>query len=100
MKTFDFCLPPEHPVFAGHFPGMPIVPGVMLLDAVCHAVTNAAGSGSQPWHVKTVKFLSPLTPGETANARYDMTDEGTVRFEIVADGRAIASGHLALANTP
>lgn len=100
MRTFDFCLPPEHPVFAGHFPGMPIVPGVMLLDAVCHAVTSAAGSGSQQWHVKTVKFLSPLAPDETASVHYDIADDKTVRFEIVADGRAIASGHLALANTP
>ena len=100
MKIFAFCLPPEHPVFAGHFPGMPIVPGVMLLDAVCHAVANAAGRGSQQWHVKTVKFLNPLAPGETASARYDITNEGTVRFEIVADGRAIATGHLAWENTP
>ena len=101
---FDFSLPQDHPVFAGHFPGMPIVPGVMLLDAVCHAAASAIDAADGPWQIGTVKFLSPLGPDETARIRYDIEGDGidgnrAVRFEIVAAGRSIATGNLTLGKT-
>lgn len=100
---FNFSLPQDHPVFAGHFPGMPIVPGVMLLDAVCHAAASFITVADGPWQIGTVKFLSPLGPDEIARVSYDDIEgkntEGnsTVRFEIVAAGRSIATGSLSLA---
>jgi len=98
---FDLCLPHGHPVFAGHFPGMPIVPGVMLLDAVCHAAASAIDAADGPWQIGTVKFLSPLGPNEIARVCYDIEDASidgnrAVRFEIVAAGRSIATGNLSL----
>ena len=103
---FNFSLPQDHPVFAGHFPGMPIVPGVMLLDAVCHAAASFITVADGPWQIGTVKFLSPLGPDEIARVSYDIEGgsiEGNstevnsiVRFEIVAAGRTIATGSLSL----
>ena len=100
---FDFSLPQDHPVFAGHFPGMPIVPGVMLLDAVCHAAASAIDAAG-PWQIGTVKFLSPLGPNETARVCYDIGEASidgnrAVRFELVAAGRSIATGNLTLGKT-
>ena len=92
-QVFDFCLAPDHPVFAGHFPGMPIVPGVMLLDAVLHVIADTAGPAC--WRIASAKFLSPLAPSETASVRCDIGDDGMARFEIAANGRTIANGSLA-----
>ena len=97
---FDFSLPQDHPVFAGHFPGMPSVPGVMLLDAVCHAAASAIDAAG-PRQIGTVKFLSPLGPDETARVCYDIGEASidgnrAVRFEIIAAGRSIATGNLSL----
>lgn len=35
--TFRLCLPAAHPILAAHFPGRPLVPGVILLEAMAQA---------------------------------------------------------------
>ena len=56
-----FSIPDEHPSLPGHFPGRPVVPGVVLID---HA---AALIGAQP---RQVKFLAPVLPGQKIEVRY------------------------------
>jgi 3-hydroxymyristoyl/3-hydroxydecanoyl-(acyl carrier protein) dehydratase len=61
-------VPADHPSLPGHFPGQPVVPGVLLLERVIEAAEQAIG---QPLHVlgmPQVKFLAPLLPGEEAVA--------------------------------
>ena len=41
--AIHWTVPPDHPAFVGHFPGTPILPGVMLLDTVLHAIATANG---------------------------------------------------------
>lgn len=86
-----------HRAFAGHFPGQPIVPGVLLLDAAVHAVQQAleAGGGeAAACRVNAAKFLSPVAPGEILNLSWSDTGKGQIRFDIAGPGRPVATGVL------
>lgn len=92
-------IPPDHPAFAGHFPGAPIVPGVVLLDAAVHAMQRLLGRAG-PCEIGAAKFLSPVGPGETLTIALDTTATGGVRFEISSAGRKVATGTLAPGAAP
>ncbi|HYD33255.1 MAG TPA: hypothetical protein VEA39_01690, partial [Methylophilaceae bacterium] len=87
-------IPGDHPAFAGHFPGRPIVPGVVLLDEALHVIASATGITLSACLINSVKFLSPLKPGEAAMILHEVVDNGTIRFEIVSGSRKIAAGSL------
>jgi 3-hydroxyacyl-[acyl-carrier-protein] dehydratase len=86
-------IPPDHPAFAGHFPGTPIVPGVVLLDAAIHAASQLLGT-AQPCQVSAAKFLSAVGPGETLTIAVDTTSTGGAQFEIRSGDRKVATGTL------
>lgn len=90
----QWTVPADHPVFAGHFPGTPIVPGVMLLDAAMHSIAAATGIALDGCEIGAVKFLSPARPGETLTIEHSRTDLGPIRFSIAAGARTIASGSI------
>ncbi len=52
----------ECPVYQGHFPGMPITPGVMLLAITRELVDGMTGQRCSLSKVRNVKFLQILTP--------------------------------------
>jgi 3-hydroxymyristoyl/3-hydroxydecanoyl-(acyl carrier protein) dehydratase len=76
-------IPPDHPALPGHFPGDPIVPGVVLLDCV---VRTVGGRVNFP----AVKFHAPLRPGEEFAIRIEQR-----RFTIRRGETLIASGSFA-----
>jgi len=81
-----------HPSLPGHFPGRPVVPGVVLLDAVARAIE--AMTGAAPRALPAVKFVAPLLPGEAAELV--LTGDGArFRFRIERDGTPVASGEVA-----
>lgn len=92
---------PHHPSFVGHFPGRPIVPGVLLLDWALAALQDAfpalASSDVSPVELGTVKFLRPALPG--AELRFvfrsdDFNAGGSVAVRIECDGELVASATL------
>ena len=58
-KQTPLHIPADHPAFAGHFPGIPIVPGVVLLDEAIQAIAAEIGHAGG-WSVASVKFLNAL----------------------------------------
>jgi 3-hydroxymyristoyl/3-hydroxydecanoyl-(acyl carrier protein) dehydratase len=101
-----FTVPADHPAFAGHFPGKPIVPGVLLLDAAVHAMQQAqaleaAGAApAQACHISAAKFLSPVGPGETLTMCCTAGAAGGTHFEIRSGARKVATGTLVLPPAP
>lgn len=85
---------PDHPALPGHFPGAPVVPGVVLLDHVLDAARKALGDGqaSFPW----VKFHSPLGPGEEFVTRLEPLGANTFKFTVRSGETLIASGNFKL----
>lgn len=73
-----------HPAFAGHFPGGPLLPGVLLLAEVLEAVLAepvlAARLGPRP-ALAAAKFLAPVPPG--SSLAITVVDEARgLRFEV------------------
>lgn len=84
----------DHPAFAGHFPGRPIVPGVVLLDETVRALEAALG-GERLWTLGSAKFLSPVAPGETVELRWQAPGPtGAIAFSLACGQRPVASGTL------
>jgi acyl-CoA synthetase (AMP-forming)/AMP-acid ligase II len=94
---FAFTVAPDHPSLPGHFPGRPIVPGVLVLDLVFERLR--ASLGREVARVARVKFVSALQPGEAAQVQFRLRDE-TVSFQVRAGhgaaARAIAEGSVVL----
>jgi 3-hydroxymyristoyl/3-hydroxydecanoyl-(acyl carrier protein) dehydratase len=104
-RTLTLAVDPAHPAFAGHFPGTPIVPGVLLIDwAVC-AIQEAEAASGRVGELSVVKFHSPVRPGEQLSLHYsiqkssiqknsDAAGAAKIIFRIECDTRPIASGTL------
>lgn len=89
----------DHPAYAGHFPGRPILPGVVLLDAALHALAARQGMAG-PAQLKSAKFHSPVQPGEVLTLHTTASLAGGFHFEIRCGDRSVASGALVFSPVP
>lgn len=96
IYSVPLLIGPEHPAMPGHFPGHPLVPGVVLLERVTAAWKAWRGV---PVGSLDAKFVQALRPDE--NAVIELYDQGKrVRFEVTrTDGRVLARGTLGAAST-
>ena len=101
------CFGHDDPMFAGHFPGNPLVPGVILTEALAQTAGIAAASGfpegERPLFllsaIRAMKFLSPVRPAEEILLRaeklaqlgelWQFETQASVGGKIVAEGRLV-----------
>jgi 3-hydroxymyristoyl/3-hydroxydecanoyl-(acyl carrier protein) dehydratase len=92
--VFTHEVPLDHPSFAGHFPGQPLLPGALLLSEVLESVRGVpalmARLGNEPT-LAAAKFLAPVRPGAllTIELQPEPGASRGVRFE-VRSGEAVA----------
>jgi len=95
--TFDVrrAIRADHPSLPGHFPGAPLVPGVVILDEVLAALLE--------WHkdcqltgIRTVKFLVPLKPEQPFTICFSVCENAgaEVNFSCRVEDRIIVEGRL------
>ncbi|HXM09891.1 MAG TPA: 3-hydroxyacyl-ACP dehydratase FabZ [Terriglobales bacterium] len=101
---------PANPVFAGHFPAKPILPGVFLIEAVAQTAGVMLGSATQQVSaqskrgvallaaVNRFKFLKPVTPGQTLRVETKKLTEALqmvcIGGTVWVDGEMVANGEL------
>ena len=90
----NFLIDPLHPSLSGHFPGNPIVPGVVLLGEVLESIRQSFGHPFIVSKVPVVKFHSPLRPNELVHLHFDRLPENVITFSCQVGSRKIASGQF------
>jgi len=91
-ETHTFAITADHPCLPGHFPGRPVVPGVVVLDEVLSG-WQALHPSSTVSEITVAKFHRPLGPGEQVCVSYIPAGE-TVKFECRVGDERVASGRL------
>ena len=99
----------DDPMFAGHFPGNPLVPGVILTEALAQTAGIAAAPAASPKDskprfllsgIRAMKFFHAVRPDERIILRATKLAQvdDLLQFEVEAlvDGKLVAAGQLVL----
>jgi 3-hydroxymyristoyl/3-hydroxydecanoyl-(acyl carrier protein) dehydratase len=87
----DLVVPSRHPALPGHFPGRPLVPGVLLLERVQRMLRER---GVAIDAIAEAKFLRAVLPDEPLRIRVELADGAHARFGIEARGAPATTGSL------
>lgn len=86
-------MPGNHPCLTGHFPGNPIVPGMVILEWVIAEVQSRLRRPVRLNKIPVVKFLKPLCPDQAIEIKLD-GDDLRVHFRCETGGALIAHGTM------
>lgn len=85
----------NHPSFAGHFPGQPILPGVLLLDRVMSLAEKQLQFEISKYSIKNAKFLSAVLPGDALKLELTLSNPHEFKFVVSVLNRQDAAETLA-----
>ena len=83
----------DHPAYPGHFPGRPILPGVVIVAEALAAIARDTGFEPHRWRLASAKFLRPVAPGTPLTLTH-AAEAGGMRFEVRSPEGVVASGTL------
>ncbi len=89
----SICIAESHPSLPGHFPGHPIVPGVVILDHVYSALRQWRGE-IELTSLPSVKFLLPIFPEMTFTIAFEDPDDNRYRFLCLNEDQTLVSGEF------
>ena len=97
-------VPMESPVFEGHFPGSPLVPGVLLIETMAQAsgfmLLSRLKFEKMPFlaNVSSAKLRTFVEPGEVLRVEAELEHDGSgfaaTTARILRDGKKICDGKL------
>ena len=93
----------SEPFFRGHFPGQPLVPGVILTEAAAQTAGIAAGTPGKRYHlsaIRQMKFIRAVLPESVVEFAATKTGGmgGLLQFQVSAKvgGETVAEGVIIL----
>jgi 3-hydroxyacyl-[acyl-carrier-protein] dehydratase len=63
----------NHPIFRGHFPSVPVVPGVCMMQIVREVLETITGNNVRLTRVPVMKFLSLINPTLAPTVQLDLS---------------------------
>lgn len=96
----SFKINADHPCLAGHFPGNPIVPGVVILDEISNAILGKFNE-YKIIGFSSVKFLQPLLAEQNVSVNIVEPSEPDkvdvkIKFNANLNDTVIAQGEIKL----
>ncbi|HYZ60842.1 MAG TPA: hypothetical protein VE650_00175 [Acetobacteraceae bacterium] len=95
IEAGRFTVPAGHPCLEGHFPGRPVVPGVVLLDLALEAILGASPR-QRVAGLPVVKFTRPVLPEQEVAVLCGPQGAGPLAFACHVDGQEVARGTVQL----
>ncbi len=90
------AVPPSGPLYEGHFPKLPILPGIGLLDLARRALA-AAGASPALREIAVLRLRRLVSPGQSLELEVTALDAGgRVRFEVRRAAEIVAGGVVVL----
>lgn len=97
----DLVVPADLRYFRGHFPGAPVVPGVVQIKWAILFARKLLQAGGEFAGMKAVKFLEVMQPGTTATLKLDYSRvNGELRFSFESAQARYSNGRLLLRRAP
>jgi len=86
----------DHPSLPGHFPGHPVVPGVVILSYVFATLSEQIGP-QKITGIKRLKFLQLVSPGQYLRVEIGVPQPGQLPFKCWLGETLALEGQVALA---
>lgn len=83
---------PQHPIFAGHFPGVPVVPGVCMLQITKEMLERVCGRITRLTEARNIKFMSILNPNENNTVRIELIYRSDENGQLLVESALLDTG--------